>query len=341
MILRTLLEEVCRATRCADCRLRLGAPSHERIPLPAPSPTATTTPAPSCPPSTLAPAPPRPAVAPVSAAAAPPPPPPPHGPPPFATSEPPEIQPKAPLGPFTDVAQIKKVRGRLRNQPDRTSSVAAFNARFVRSRESHVCGPPVSSAKCFEPRWPPLRFHRIRRRPTRRGTISPLAERKELAPVPGRSSTLLCWVFSTCASSSPLEADVLYVARVTRLARPTCCASALPLEERRHVFRVLQKLSPETKGEEAEQGPKEAGEGAAADAEVSAGGNGGPAREHVHVVVPLPLARHTRMVLVCLWNPPRPFLRVRRVLRVLFVSTVALLWRTAPRFPCSADARAS
>ena len=46
-------------------------------------------------------------------------------------------------GLFTDVAQIKKVRGRLRNQPDCTSCVAAFNAWFVRSRKSHVCGPPV------------------------------------------------------------------------------------------------------------------------------------------------------------------------------------------------------
>ena len=69
-----------------------------------------------------------------------PPPPPPHGTPPFATSEPPEIQPKALLGPFTDVAEIKKVLGRLRNQPDCTSSVAAFNAWFVQSRESHLCG---------------------------------------------------------------------------------------------------------------------------------------------------------------------------------------------------------
>ena len=36
MILRTLLEEVRRATRCADCRLGLGAPSHERVPAPSP-----------------------------------------------------------------------------------------------------------------------------------------------------------------------------------------------------------------------------------------------------------------------------------------------------------------
>ena len=207
----------------------------------------------------------------------PPPPPPPHGAPlrgpppslpygapPFATFEPPELQPKALLGPFTDVAHIKKVHGRLRNQPDRTSSIAAFNAWFVRSRESHVCGPPVSSAQCFAPRCPPLCFHRIRRRLARRGTISPRAsEQKDLAPVPWRSSRSLCWVFSACASLSPPQAAAHCVARVARPARPTCRASALPLEERRHVVRVLQKLPPETKGEEAKQGPKEAAEGAA------------------------------------------------------------------------------
>ena len=272
---------------------------------------------------------------------------PPRPPPPSlpygATSDPPELQPKALLGPFTDVAQIKKMRGRLRNQPDRTSSVAAFNAWFVRSRESHVCGPPVSSAQCFAPRWPPLCFHGIRRRPTRRGTISPLAEQKNLAPVPWRSSRLLCWVFSVCASSSPLVAAALWVARV---ACPTCCALALPLEERRHVVRVLQKLPPETEGAEAKQGPKEAAEGAAegtaegaaAGGEVSAGGDGGPAGEHVRVVVPLPVARHARMVLLCLWNPPRRVLRILRALRVRCVSILALLWRTAPRFPFSVRA---
>ena len=77
-----------------------------------------------------------------------PPPPLPYGAPPGASGEPPELRPKALLGPFTDVAESKKVRGRLRNPPDRTSSVAAFNAWFVRSRESHVCGAPVSSARC-------------------------------------------------------------------------------------------------------------------------------------------------------------------------------------------------
>ena len=169
----------------------------------------------------------------------PPPPPPPHSVPPSATSEPPDIQPKALIGPFTAVAKIKKVRGRLRNQPDRTSSVAAFNAWFVRNRESHVCGPPVSCAKCSALRWPPLHFHRIHKRPPRCRMISPPAERKDLAPVPWRSSRLLCWVFSRCASSSPLEADVLCVACFTRLARPMCRASALPLEERRDLFRVL------------------------------------------------------------------------------------------------------
>ena len=44
----------------------------------------------------------------------PPPPPPTHGAPPFATSEPPKLQPKALLGPFADVAHVKKVLGRLR-----------------------------------------------------------------------------------------------------------------------------------------------------------------------------------------------------------------------------------
>ena len=134
---------------------------------------------------------------------------------------------------------------------------------------------------------------------------------------------------------------MLCVARVTRLARPTCRASVLPLEETRHVFCVLQKIPRETKGEEAEQGPKEAAEGAATGAEVSAGGDGGPAGEQVRVVGPLPFARHTRMVLLCLWNPPRRVLRVLRVLCVIFASILALLWRIEPRFPCSADIRAS
>ena len=194
----------------------------------------------------------------------PPPPPPPHGAPPrgpppsllygvppFATSEPPELQPKALLGPFTDVARIKKVHGRLRNQSDGTSSVAALNAWFVRSRESHVCGAPISSAQCYAPPWRTLCFHRIRRRPAKRGTISPLAEQKELVPVPRRISRLLCWMFPACASSSPLAAALLCVARDARLAGPTCRASTLPWEERCHVVRVLQKLPPETKGKEA------------------------------------------------------------------------------------------
>ena len=287
-----------------------------------------------------------PTAAPLSAAAAGPPPSLPYGVPPFATGEPPELQPKALLGPFPDVAQIKKVRGRLRNQPDRTSSVAAFNAWFVRSRGSHVCGPPVSSAQRFATRWPPLCFHRIRRRPASCGTMSPRAsEQKDLAPVPWRSSRSLCWVFSACASLSPPKAAALRVARVARSARSTCRASALPLEERRHVVRVVQKLPLETKGEEAKQGPKEAAEGAAegaaAGAEVTAGGDGGPAGEQVCVVVPLPFARHARMVLLCLWNPPRRVLRVLRVLRVTCVSILALLWRTTPLFPCSAGACAS
>ena len=56
-------------------------------------------------------------------------------------------------------------------------------------------------------------------------------------------------------------------------------------------------------------------------------------------MVPLLFARHARMVLLCLWNPPRRVLRGLRVLRVTCVSILALLWRTAPRFPCSAGAR--
>ena len=174
MTLRTLLEEDLPCYALCGLPLGIGGPSHERVPPPSPSPPATTITAASCPPSTLAVVPPRPAVAPLSAAAVPPPPPPPphgapprcpppalpYGAPPFAMSEPPELQPKALLGPFTDVAQIKKVCRRLPNQPDRTSSVAALNAWFVRSRESHLCGPAVSSAQCFAPRWPPLVFPR-------------------------------------------------------------------------------------------------------------------------------------------------------------------------------------
>ena len=263
----------------------------------------------------------------------------PYGAPPGATGEPRELQPKALLNPFTDVAQIKKGRGRLRNQPDRTSSVAAFNAWFVRSRESHVCGPPVQSAQCSATRWAPLCFHRICMRPARRGTISPRApEQKDLAPVPWRSSRSLCWVFSTRASLSPPEAAAL---RVARSARSTCRASVVPLEERRHVVRVLQKLPPETKREEDKEGLKEAAEGAAARVEVSAGGDGGPAGGQVRVAVSLPFARHARTVLLCLLNPPRRVLRVLRVLPVTCVSILALLWRTAPRFPRFARACAS
>ena len=95
--------------------------------------------------------------------------------------------------------------------------------------------------------------------------------------------------------------------RVLRVLRVQHRAYALPLEERRHFVRVLQKLPPETKGEEAKQGPKEAAEGAAEGAkageEVSARGDGGLAGEQVRVVVPLPFARHARMVLLSLRNP--------------------------------------
>ena len=122
--------------------------------------------------------------------------------------------------------------------------------------------------------------------------------------MPWRSSRSLCWVFSTRASLSPPEAAALRVARVARSARSTCPASVVPLEERRHVVRVLLKLPPETKGEEAKEGPKEAAEGAAegaaARAEVSEGGDAGPAGEQVRVAVSLPFARHARMVLLCL-----------------------------------------
>ena len=278
---------------------------------------------------------------------------PPRGPPPSlpygaprgATGEPPELHPKALLGPFTDVAESKKVCGRLRNQSDRTSSVAAFNAWFVRSRESHLCGAPVLSAQCSATWVPPLCFHGIRRRRGRRGTIPRASKQKDLAPLGWRRSRSLCCVFSTRASLSPPEAGALRVAHVARSARSTCLASAVPLEDKRHVVRVLQKPPPETEGEEAKEGPKKpakgAAKGAAASAEVSAGGDGGPAGEQVRVAGSLPFARHAPMVLLCLWNPPWPVLRVLRVLRVTCVSIPALLWRTSPRFPCSAGACAS
>ena len=201
-----------------------------------------------------------------------PPPPLPYGAPPGASGDPPELRPKALLGPFTDVVESKKVRGRLRNQPDRTSSVAAFNAWFVRSRESHVCGAPVSSARCSATWLPPSCFHRIRRRRARRGTIPRASKQKDLAPSGWRWSRSLCCVFSTRASLSPLEAGTLRVARVARSPRSTCLASAVPLEDRRHVVRVLHKPPPETEGQGAKEGPKEpaegAAEGAAARAEV-------------------------------------------------------------------------
>ena len=172
------------------------------------------------------------------------PPPLPYGAPPGASGEPPELRPKALLGPFADVADSKKVRGRLRNQPDRTSSVAAFNAWFVRSRESHVCGAPVSSARCSATWLPPSCFHRIRRRRARRGTIPRASKQKDLAPLGWRWSRSLCCVFSTRASLSPLEAGTPRVARVARSRRSTCLASAVPLEDRHHVVRVLQKPPP-------------------------------------------------------------------------------------------------
>ena len=273
------------------------------------------------------------------------PPPLPYGAPPGASGEPPELRPKALLGQFTNVAESKKVHGRLRNQPDRRSSVAAFNAWFVRSRESHVCGAPVSSARCSATWLPPLCFHRIRRRRARRGTIPRASKQKGLAPLGWSWSRSLCCVFSTRATLSPPEAGALRVARVARSPRSTCLASAVPLEDRRHVVRVLQKPPPETEGQGAKEGPKEpaegAGEGAAARAEVSAGGDGGPAGEQVRVAGSLLFARHARMVLLCLWNPPWHVLRVLRVLRVTRVSIPAFLWRTAPRFPRSASAYAS
>ena len=157
---------------------------------------------------------------------------PPRGPPPAlpygaplgATGEPPELHPKALLGPFTDVAQIKKVRGRLQNQPDRTSSVAAFNAWFVRSREAHVCGAPVSSAQCSATRLPPLCFHRIRRRPARRGTFHRASEQKDLASVRWRRSRSVCCVlFSVllCRLQRPLRS-------VLRVLRCHCRLRVMP-----------------------------------------------------------------------------------------------------------------
>ena len=107
---------------------------------------------------------------------------------PWATGEPPELHPKALLGPFTDVAESKKVRGRLRDQPDRNSSVVAVNAWFIRSRESHVCGATVSSAQCSATRLPPLCFHRIRRRGARRRTIPRASKQKDLARLGWRRS---------------------------------------------------------------------------------------------------------------------------------------------------------
>ena len=65
--------------------------------------------------------------------------------------------------------------------------------------------------------------------------INPLVERKELAAVPWSNGRLLCRafrvcsLFSTCASCSPQEADVLCDACIPRSARPPCCASAIPL----------------------------------------------------------------------------------------------------------------
>ena len=49
-------------------------------------------------------------------------------------------------------------------------------------------------------------------------------------------------------------------------------------------------------------------------------------------MVSLPFARHACMVLLRLKNPPRPVLRVWRVLGVVFFLILALLWRTEPRF---------
>ena len=160
-----------------------------------------------------------------------------------------------------------------------------------------------------------------------------------------RRSRSPCCVFSTRASLSPPEAGALRVARVARSPRSTCLASAVPLEDRRHVVRVLQKPPPETKGQGAKEGPKVpaegAAQGAAARAEVLAGGDGGQAGEQVRVAGSVLFARHAHMVLLCLSNPPWHVLRVLRVLRVTRVSIPAFLWRTAPRFPRSAGACAS
>ena len=248
-------------------------------------------------------------------------------------------------GPQKSISAAPTRAEKFQHEGDRTSSVAAFNAWFVRSRESHVCGAPVSAARCSATWLPPSCFHRIRRRRARRGTIPRASKQKDLAPLGWRWSRSLCCVFSTRASLSPLEAGTPRVARGARSPRSTCLASAVPLEDRHHVVRVLQKPPPETEGQGAKEGPKEpaegAAEGAAARTEVSAGGDDGPAGEQVRVAGSLLFARYARMVLFCLWNPPWHVLRVLRVLRVTRVSILAFLWRTAPRFPRSAGACAS
>ena len=191
----------------------------------------------------------------------------------------------------------------------------------------------------------PVCFHRIRTRRARRGTIPRASKQKDLAALGWRRSRSLCCVFSTRASLSPPEAGALRVARVARSPRSTCLASAVPLQHRRHVLHLLQKPPPETEGQGAKEGPKEPAEGAtegvAARAEVSAGGDGGPEGEQVRVAGSLLFARHARMVLLCLWNPPWRMLGDLRVLRVTCVLISAFLWRTTPRFPRSAGACAS
>ena len=116
----------------------------------------------------------------------------------------------------------------------------------------------------------------------------------------------VCSMFSMCASCSPLVADVLCDARIPRSTRPPCCASSIPSEPRSYVLPILQQQPPEAKGEVAQQGFSEAAQGAAAGAEVSARGVGGPASEQMRVVVSMPLARYARVVLLRRWNLPRP-----------------------------------
>ena len=77
-----------------------------------------------------------------------------------------------------------------------------------------------------------------------RGTEGTGAGAMELQQVVVQGVLHVCFFFTPKAH---LEAGVLCVACFPQLARPACHASALPLEERRDIFLVLQKLPPATK----------------------------------------------------------------------------------------------